>query len=118
MDPNGRVSLKEFKNFLSFVCTQVIGNHVDLATCWLTNHDLCKEVDELGTGVPCAGFSQHLAGFECSERCRAKAFHGGSTRSHVVRPGREKAAKPGPSDPALGWRSSRQRRIQRRAPAV
>src|SRR5260221_4847142 len=62
MDPNGRVSLKEFKNFLSFVCTQVIGNHVDLATCWLTNHDLCKEVDELGTGMPCAGFSQHLAG--------------------------------------------------------
>src|SRR5258707_10739657 len=72
MDPNGRVSLKEFKNFLSFVCTQVIGNHVDLATCWLTNHDLCKEVDELGTGVPCAGFSQHLAGLSVQSAVERK----------------------------------------------
>ena len=36
MDANGRISLKEFKNFLGFVGTQVIGNHVDFATCWLT----------------------------------------------------------------------------------
>src|SRR6266481_2253407 len=37
MDANGRVSLKEFKNFFGFVGAQVIGNHVDPATCWLTN---------------------------------------------------------------------------------
>jgi hypothetical protein len=54
------------------VCTQVIGNHVDLATCWLTNHDLCKEVDELGTGVPCAGFSQHLAGLSVQSAVERK----------------------------------------------
>src|SRR5260221_2735102 len=72
MDPNGRVSLKEFNNFLSFVCTQVIGNHVDLEPCWLTNHDLCKEVDELGTGVPCAGFSQHLAGLSVQSAVERK----------------------------------------------
>ena len=72
MDPNGRVSLKEFKNFLGFVCTQVIGNHVDLATCWLTHHDLCKEIDELGTGVPCAGFRQHLAGLSVQSAVERK----------------------------------------------
>ena len=48
MNPNGRVSLKKFKNFLGFVCTQVIGDHGGTVTCWLTSHDLRKEVDELG----------------------------------------------------------------------
>ena len=42
---------------------QVVGDDVDLATCRLTHHDLCKEIDELGAGVACAGFSQHLSGF-------------------------------------------------------
>src|SRR6202030_175680 len=46
--------------------------HVDLATCWLTNHDLCKEVDELGTGVPWAGFSQHLAGLSVQSAVERK----------------------------------------------
>ena len=72
MNPNGRVSLKKFKNFLGFVCTQVIGDHVDLATCWLTSHDLRKEVDELGTGVACAGFSQHLAGLSVQSAVERK----------------------------------------------
>ena len=43
VDPNSGVSLKEFKNFLGLVRTQVIGNDVDLATCRLTHHDLRKE---------------------------------------------------------------------------
>jgi hypothetical protein len=34
-----------------------------------------------------------------------KEFHGESTRSHTAQRGLEKAAKPGPGDPALGWRS-------------
>jgi hypothetical protein len=50
------------QNFLGLV-TQVVGDDVDLATCRLTHHDLCKEIDELGAGVACAGFSQHLSGF-------------------------------------------------------
>jgi hypothetical protein len=33
------------------------------ATWRLTHHDLRKEIDELGAGVACAGFSQHLSGF-------------------------------------------------------
>ena len=61
VDPNSGVGLKEVKNSLGLVCTQVIGNNVDLATCRLTRHDLCKEIDELGAGVTCAGFSQHLS---------------------------------------------------------
>src|SRR5258708_9185707 len=62
MDANGRISLKEFDNFLGFLGPPVIGNHVDFATCWLTTYDLRKEVDELATGMAHAGFGQHLAG--------------------------------------------------------
>ena len=61
VDPNSGVGLKEVKNSLGLVCTQVIGNNVDLATCRLTRHDLGKEIDELGAGVTWAGFSQHLS---------------------------------------------------------
>src|SRR5260221_12224576 len=58
---NSGVGLKEVKNSLGLVCTQVIGNNVDLATGRLTRHDLCKEIDELDAGVTSAGFSQHLS---------------------------------------------------------
>jgi hypothetical protein len=61
VDPNSGVGLKEVKNSLALVCTQIIGNNVDLATCRLTRHDLCKEIDELGASVTGAGFSQHLS---------------------------------------------------------
>jgi hypothetical protein len=45
---------------------------VDLATWWLTKHDLRKEVDELGTGVACAGFSQNLAGLSVQSAVERK----------------------------------------------
>lgn len=72
MDANGRISLKEFKNFLGFVGTQVVGNHVDFATCWLTTYDLRKEVDELATGMAHAGFGQHLAGLSVQSAVKRK----------------------------------------------
>ena len=62
VDANSRVGLKEFKNSLGLVRTQIIGNDVDLATCRLTRHDLCKEIDELCTGMACTGFGQHFSG--------------------------------------------------------
>jgi hypothetical protein len=77
VDPNSGVSLKEFKNFLGLVRTQVIGNDVDLAACRLTHHNLRKEIDELGAGVACAGFSQHLSGLgvqSAIERKRSMAI--------------------------------------------
>ena len=61
MDPNGAVSLQEFKDFLGLVRTQIVGDDVDLTTCRLAVYDLCKEIDELRAGVPCAGFSQYLS---------------------------------------------------------
>src|SRR5260370_4033172 len=72
MDANGRISLKEFKNFLGFVGTQVVGNHVDFPTCWLTTYDLRKEVDELATGMAHAGFGQHLAGLSVQSAVKRK----------------------------------------------
>ena len=61
MDPNGAVSLQELKDFLGLVRTQIVGDDVDLTTCRLAVYDLCKEIDELRAGVPCAGFSQYLS---------------------------------------------------------
>ena len=61
MDPNGRVGCKEFKNGFGLMCTQIIGNDVDLAAGWLRGHDLGKEIDKLRTGVACAGFSKNLS---------------------------------------------------------
>jgi len=72
VDPNSGVGLKEVKNFLGLVCTQVIGNNVDLASCRLTGHDLGKEIDELGAGVPCAGFSQYLSGLSVQSTVERK----------------------------------------------
>ena len=57
MDSHRGVRRKKFKNFLSLVRTQVIGNDVDLALGGLTVDDLCKEIHELDTGVTRAGFS-------------------------------------------------------------
>jgi hypothetical protein len=45
--------------------------------------------------------------FACSERSRAKVFHGGNTRNRAARRGREKGAIPDPNDQEPGWRSSR-----------
>ena len=61
MDPNSAVSLQEFKDFLGLVRTQIVGDDVNLTTCRLAVYDLCKEIDELRAGVPCAGFSQYLS---------------------------------------------------------
>src|SRR6516225_9382079 len=61
VDTDRRIVLKEFRNPLGLVCTQVIGNYVDFATRRLTGHDLRKEIDELGTGVASTGLSQHLS---------------------------------------------------------
>ena len=61
VDTDRRIVLKEFRNSLGLVCTQVIGNYVDFATRRLTGHDLRKEIDELGTGVASTGLSQHLS---------------------------------------------------------
>jgi hypothetical protein len=86
--------------------SQIVGNYLDLTTCRLAIHDLGQKIVKLRTGVAGAGFSQHLSRFECSERRRVRGFHGGSTQSHAVQRGLEKAAKPDPGDPAPGWRSS------------
>ncbi len=69
---NSGVGLKEVKNSLGLVCTQVIGNNVDLATGRLTRHDLCKEIDELDAGVTCAGFSQHLSALSVQSTVETK----------------------------------------------
>jgi hypothetical protein len=59
--PNNWIGLKESKNFLPLVRTQVVGNSVDLATCRLTYYDVGTEIDELETGATRAGFSQRLS---------------------------------------------------------
>jgi hypothetical protein len=61
MDPNGRIGFQEFENGFGLMCTQIIGNDVDLATGWLSSNDLGKEIDKLHTGVACAGFSKNLS---------------------------------------------------------
>jgi hypothetical protein len=72
VDANSRVGLKEFKNSLGLVRTQIIGNDVDLATCRLTRHDLGKEIDELCAGMACTGFSQHLSGLSVQSAVERK----------------------------------------------
>jgi len=62
MDPNRRVSLQKLKNAFGLMCTQIIGNDVDLAASWLSANDLGEGIDKLRTGVPCAGFSKNLSG--------------------------------------------------------
>jgi hypothetical protein len=60
------LSISQLQMDQAIITTQIdklSGDDVDLATCRLTHHDLCKEIDELGAGVACAGFSQHLSGF-------------------------------------------------------
>ena len=59
VDPNSGVGLKEFRDFLSPVCSQVVRNDVDLVTCRLTHHDPCEEIDEVRAGWAFAGFSKH-----------------------------------------------------------
>src|SRR5262244_1640034 len=82
VDPNSGVGLKEVKNFLRLVCTEVIGNNVDLATCRLTRHDLRKEINELGAGVACAGFSQHLPGWSVQSAVeRKRSMASGNVRA-------------------------------------
>src|ERR1700675_704711 len=56
VDPNRAVSLKKCKDFLRLVRAQIVGDDMDLTICRLTLYDLGKEIDELGAGVPCAGF--------------------------------------------------------------
>ena len=72
MDPNSWIGLKEVKDFLSLMCTEVIGNNVDLSTCRLTHQNLFKEIDELGAGVPCAGFSQHFSALSVQSAVKRK----------------------------------------------
>src|SRR5262249_51097184 len=106
------------KNFLRLVCTEVIGNNVDLATCRLTRHDLRKEIDELGAGVACAGFSQHLSGLSVQstvERKRSMAVVLEAVPFGTAgRKGQNRVQAIQRSDGALQSR----RRIQRRAPVV
>ena len=47
MDSNGRIGLQEFKNGFGLMCTQIIGNDMDLAAGWLSGNDLGKEIDKL-----------------------------------------------------------------------
>src|SRR5258708_12578193 len=47
MDANGRISLKEFKNFLGFVGTQVIANPLAFPTPWLPTSHLPTDVATL-----------------------------------------------------------------------
>ena len=72
VDSHRGVRRKKFKNFLSLVRTQVIGNDVDLALGGLTVDDLCKEIHELDTGVTRAGFSQHLSGLSVQSAVERK----------------------------------------------
>src|SRR5260370_41595538 len=66
--------------------TQVIGNHVDFATCWLTTYDLRKEVDELATGMAHAGFGQHLAGLSVQSAVKRKGSMAGVLEAMAFRP--------------------------------
>jgi hypothetical protein len=45
VDPNRRVSLKKFKDFLGLVRTQIVGNYVDLTTCRLAIHNLGQKIE-------------------------------------------------------------------------
>jgi len=72
VDANSKIGLKEFKNSLGLVRTQVIGNDVDLGTWRLIRHNLCKEIDELCAGVACTGFSQHLSGLSVQSAVERK----------------------------------------------
>src|SRR6516225_7716311 len=72
VDPNCRVGLKECKNSLGLVRTQVIDNDVDLASWRLAGYDLGKEIDELRGGVTSTGFSQHLSGLSIQSAVKRK----------------------------------------------
>jgi len=47
---------------IAFVRREVVGDHVNLFTAQLVDHDVGEECDELGRGVPRRGFAQNLTG--------------------------------------------------------
>jgi hypothetical protein len=60
MHPNGGVISEKLEDFRCLIRTGVVDHDVDLATFWLTHHDLCEESDKL---LPCwasARWSKHL----------------------------------------------------------
>jgi hypothetical protein len=46
---------RNLKTFLVLCALKLSAIYVDLATCWLTNHDLREKVDELGASFGPAG---------------------------------------------------------------
>ena len=85
MDPYSGVSLKELKKFLPLIRTRVDDNDVDLATCWLTAHDLCEEIDELRSREK-HGMERSLNRLStASADCGAQQQHGKKPRgTHAV----------------------------------
>jgi hypothetical protein len=46
----------------SLVCRLVVSDHMDLFAARLVDHNVGKEGDEFGRGVPFRRFAEHLAG--------------------------------------------------------
>lgn len=118
VDPNSRVGLKEFKNFLGLMRTQVIGNDVDLATRRLTHRDLCKEIDELGAGVACAGFRQHLSALRVQRAIERKRSMAVVLEAMPFGPAGRKGQNRVQAIQRLDGALQSRRRIPRRAPVV
>ena len=118
MDPNRRVGFQKFKDRFGLMGTQVVGNHVDLASDWFSGHDLGKEIDKFGAGVARAGFSKYLSGLGVQRGIKRKgtmakileAMPFGSPWGEWQN--RVQAIK------GLDGRLPRRRRIQQRAQAV
>jgi hypothetical protein len=58
---NLRVRFKEFFDRRAFVRREIVGDHVDLLTARLVDHDVGEEGDELRGGVPLRGLAQDFA---------------------------------------------------------
>ena len=118
VDANRRVGLKEFKNALGLVRTQVIGNDVDLVTCRLARHDLCKEIDELSAGMAGTGFSQHLSGLSVQSAIERKRSVAVVLKAMPFGPSGRKGQNRVQTIQRLDGTLQSRRRIQRRGPAV
>ena len=68
MDPYRWIGLEELENILGFMCTQVVGDDVNLSAIRLAGDDLIQKVDKLRAGMPSGGLSHDVTGASV-QRC-------------------------------------------------
>src|SRR5881394_1851089 len=113
---HARMLCEELSNRLRFMSGEVVENDMNLLAAGTR---LRLHPGKQGNHDCCAGprFFRAPGRFWCPARHRAKAYHGGSTRTHDARRVPATAAERGRADPEPGSRSSRRCRRPRRVAA-